>query len=392
MYQRVCVFLLLIATAVVTPSLFAQQPCPSFSVAVGTPEDSLMLAINGADNPKEQLAAIDKFIAENPDSKFMTCANEYHASVSLKLNDFDKSIEFAEKDLAANYQDLNLLLTFMRAYASSAKVSDTFFDVLSKVPDQVKTEIGTPQRPAKATDAEWDKMQKDDAELAKDSRALAIWAFFQVIPRVTDPPKRVQCLDGFLKTYPEVEKDNAAQVYTIYFQAYQAQGNLDKMVEYGDKVIASDANNVVVLNSLGLIYAFYLPHPSPEKASDYARKGLTAAQGLKKPEGVDAAAFKKEQDTQLGIAHLILGYASLMRAERTTKLAPAIDELKIASPLLESRPELQCQSLYYLAFAYERGTPANHHAATEALTKAVTLPGPFQGKARDLLAKVRVAK
>ena len=87
-----------------------------------------MLAINGADNPQEQLAALDKFAKEHADSKFMPCANEYYASVNLKLKDYDKSIEYAEKDLAANYQDLNLLLTLMRAYASSTKVSDTIFD------------------------------------------------------------------------------------------------------------------------------------------------------------------------------------------------------------------------------------------------------------------------
>ena len=52
---------------------------------------------------------------------------------------------------------------------------------------------------------------------------------------------------------------------TIYFQAYQMQGNLDKTVEYGDKVIAADPNNVVVLNTMGLIYAFYLAPPLHRK-------------------------------------------------------------------------------------------------------------------------------
>ncbi len=70
--------------------------------------------------------------------------NEYYSTVNLKLKDYDKSIEYGEKDLAANYQDLNLLLTLMRAYAASTKVSDTAFDAINKVPDQAKAEIGTP--------------------------------------------------------------------------------------------------------------------------------------------------------------------------------------------------------------------------------------------------------
>ena len=156
----------------VTLPLWAQQPCPTLSVAVGTDEDRLMLAVNGADNPQEQLAALEKFAQEHADSKFMPCVNEYYASVNLKLKDYDKSIEYGEKDLAANYQDLNLLLTLMRAYASSTKVSDTIFEVINKVPDQAKAETGNPTRPAKATDEEWDKIQKDSQELAKDSHDL----------------------------------------------------------------------------------------------------------------------------------------------------------------------------------------------------------------------------
>lgn len=324
----------------------------------------------------------------------MACVNEYYASVNLKLNNFDKSIEYGEQDLAANYQDLNLLLNLMRAYASSTKVSDTVFEVIDKVPDQVKTEIGTPARPVKVTDEEWDKIQKDAQALAKDSHDYAIWAFFQLLPRVTDPAKRIQVLDNFLKSYPDAEKDDAAQVNAAYFMAYQMQGNLPKAVEYGDKTIAADPNNVVVGNTMGMIYAFG-PTPSPDKAADYAQKALTAAQVLKKPEGLDDAAFKRDQNNQLGIAHLVLGNAAFAKAQalKTKKFAPAIEEFKAAGDLLEGNPALQGQALYYLAFAYESTVPANHHAALEALNKAVTLPGPFQAQAQALLPKIKaVAK
>ena len=372
--------------------LWAQQPCPSFMVAVNTAEDQLMLAVNGADKPEEQLAALDKFAAEHADSKFMPCANEYYAMVNLKMKNYDKSIEYAEKDLAANYQDLNLYFTLMRAYAGSTKVSDTIFTVINEVPDQAKKETGNPARPMKATEEEWAKIQKDAQELAKDSHDYAVWAFFQVLPRVTDPAKQIAVLDAFLKTYPEQEKDAATQVNTVYFDAYARQQNLEKMLEYGDKVVATDPNNARIFNTEGLIYAFYLPQPSTEKAASYAQKALAAAQQMKKPEGVDDAAFKKEQDTQLGMAHLTLGYAALKKAERTRgRLSPAIEELKQSGPLLEGNPALQGQAFYFLATAYEMGAPANHRGAVEALNKSISLPGPMQGPARDLLAKVRAA-
>jgi tetratricopeptide (TPR) repeat protein len=389
MNKRTFAFLL-VAMGMVTLPLWAQQPCPSFTVAVGTDEDQLMLALNGADKPQEQLAALDKFAQEHADSKFMPCVNEYYASVNLKLNNFDKSIEYAERDLTANYQDLNLYLTLMRAYASSTKVSDTIFAVINKVPDQAKAETGTPARPAKATDEEWTKIQKDAQELSKDSHDYAIWAFFQVLPRVTDPPKQIQVLDTFLKTYPDVEKDNAAQVNTIYFQAYQRQGNLDKTMEYGEKTIAADPNNLAVLNFLGFIYGT-VKRTNLDRAADYAQKSVTLAQNAKKPDGVSDEAFKQDQNNQLALAHFTIGLVDFQKAGKTRKVAPAITELKTASELASANPELQCEALFYLASAYENQYPANHPAAIAALNKAVTLPGTYKSQAQSLLAQVKAA-
>jgi tetratricopeptide (TPR) repeat protein len=349
-----------------------------------------MLAINGADSPKEQLDALDSFAKEHSDSKFMPCVNEYYASVNLKLNNFDKSIEYAEKDLAVNYQDLNLYLTLLRAYASSTKVSDTIFEVINKVPDQAKAETTTPARPAKATEEEWAKIQKDSQELGKDSHDYAVWAFFQVLPRVTDPAKRIQALDTFLKTYPDVEKGNAAPLNTAYFQAYQMQGNLDKTVEYGEKTISADPNNLTVTNLLGFIYGV-LSRTNLDRAVEYAQKSLTLAQNVKKPEGVSDEAFTQEQNNQLAMAHLTIGFVDFQQAGKTRRVAPAIQELKSASDLASANPQLQCQALFYLANAYEYQYPPNHHAAMDALNKAVTLPGPFQSQSEALLAKVKAA-
>ena len=166
------------------------------------------------------------------------------------MKNYDKSIEYAEKDLAANYQDLNLYLTLMRAYAGSTKVSDTIFMVINEVPDQAKNgnrlsrAAGESHRGGMGQDSE--RCQ----ELAKDSHDYAVWAFFQLLPRVTDPAKQIDVLDAFLKTYPEQEKDAATQVNTVYFHAYRAQGNLEKMLEYGDKVVATDPNNARMLNTM----------------------------------------------------------------------------------------------------------------------------------------------
>lgn len=373
-----------------TPTAGGGLSCANYPVAVGSDEDHLMLAVNGADTPEEQIKALDSFVSEHAGSKYLPCAYESYSTVSLKMKNFDKSIEYAEKDMAANYLDLNLLLTLLRAYVGSTKVSDTAFDAINKIPNQVDVEV-KPTRPDKATDADWDKIQKEAAEMAKDSRAYAVYAFFQLEPRLTEPAKRIEALDGFTKGFPDAQKDYAGQLNNAYFDCYRVQGQLDKAVEYGEKTVAADPDNLVVLNTLAFIYAFGSAQPQIDKATEDAQKAITVAQNMKKPEGIDDATFKQQQTNQLGMAHLTLGYADFVKAQKTKKLAATIDELKTAVSLLDANPALQGQALFYLAYAYEGGYPANHRAAIDVLTKAVDLPGPFQNQARDLLVKVKAA-
>ena len=132
----------------VAAPLGAQQVCPGYSIVINTPEDELTLAYNGAENPQEQIAALDKFMQAHADSKFVPCAHEYYTMSYLKLNNYDKVIEHGEQGLAG-HPDLMLTLNVAKAYVASGKVSDAAFDAIFKAPDLIKTE-STPSRPPSA--------------------------------------------------------------------------------------------------------------------------------------------------------------------------------------------------------------------------------------------------
>jgi len=370
-----------------TAPLVAQQPCPGASIVVNTPEDQLMLAINGAENPQDQLAALDKFVQQHADSKFMPCVNEYYTSTYVKLNNFDKAIEYGEKDVAANDVSLNLMLNLLKAYVGAGKASDTAFDIIMKAPDRIQTET-KPARPEKATDEDWQKIQQEAAETAKDNRAYMEYAFFQLLPRVTDANKRIQFLDAFMKAFPDTS--NMGQVNFQYFVAYKMANNAAKADEFGEKTIASDPNNIAALNLIADDYA--TRRTNLDKATDYAKKVLTLAPAVKKIDGMSDDQFKANVNAQLGMAHTTLGYISFLKGAGTHKVGPAIQEFKTAITLLNGNPELQGKALYFLGYAYEVLYPPNHSEATDALTQASALPSGFQAQARDLLAKVKKAK
>lgn len=377
---------LLISSLVALP-LGAQTPCPSLSVVVNTPEDELMLAVNGADKPEDQVAALEKFTQAHADSKFIPCVYEYLASTNVKLNNFDKAIEWGGKDVAANYDDLNLTINLLKAYVGSGKPDDTAFTLIGKAPDLIKTE-NIPSRPTKATDDEWKKMQEETAEQAKEELAYVEYAFFQLLPRVTDAAKRIQYLDAFTKTFGDATE--AAQVNFQYFMAYETSNNAAKADEYGEKALAADPNNVEYLNALANDYA--TRQANLDKATAYAKKVLDLAPNMKKPDGASDDQFRTLRNNQTGLAHATLGYVTYLKGAKTHRVSGAITEYKTAVDLLAGDPTLQARTLYYLGYAYEVIYPPNHKLAAEALVKASAIDSPWKGQAQELLAKVKSAR
>jgi tetratricopeptide (TPR) repeat protein len=389
--RKMSILMVLLGLLVFACPLQAQQVCPGLPYIANTPEDELMQAVNGADKPEEQVAALDKYAQEHADSKFMPCVDEYYTMTYLKLNNYDKVIEYGEKGLASNYKDAMLMLNVLKGYVGSGKVADSAFDIINQAPDVIKAE-SKPAKPSGVSDADWQKTLEENAAQAKDELAYVVYAFFQLIPRVSDPNKRLERLDSFAKTFPEEVEKNAAQINFAYFLAYSNIANkLDKVMEYGEKTIAADPNNLVVRNLLAYDYA--MGRTNPDKAADYAQKAIELAQQMKKPEGVSDAQFKQDQDNQLGMAHLSLGYVTFARAAaaKSKKMGPTIDELKTAADLLGANPQLQAQALFFLGNAYEYSAPANHKAAIEALSKAVSLESSWKPQAEELLAKVKKA-
>ena len=369
--------------------LKAQQPCPGYSVVISSPEDELMMTINSAENPQAQIDALDKFTQAHADSKFLPCAHEYYTMAYLKLNNYDKVIEHGEQALALNYQDVFLMMNLAKAYVAAGKASDTCFDVILKAPEQIKTEAN-PSRPPNVGDESWQKNLEELAATAKNLRAYMSYAFFQLLPRVPDASKRLGLLDKFAQAFPDAATEHAKSINYQRFQAYKLAGDMPKIVESGEKVVAEDPGNIEVLNLLAYIYGVS-QRTNLDKAAGYAQKALALATGMKKPEGLTDEQFASGQRLQQGMADLTLGYIDFQRAAKTRKVGPALQELKAAVDLLGSSPELQAQALYYLGNAYEFMFPANHAAAIEALTRAADLQSSVQGLARDLLAKARKA-
>jgi tetratricopeptide (TPR) repeat protein len=368
------------------PSLTAQTVCPGYSIVINTPEDEFTLAYNGAENPQDQVAAVDKFVAAHADSKFLPCALEYYTMAYLKLNNFDKVIENGEKAIALGHRDMMTSLNVAKACVSAGKVSDGCFDAILGAAEVIKTE-SVPSRSSSVSDEEWKKEMDAAASQAADWRAYMEYAFFQLIQREPDAAKRLPWLDKFAAAYPE--SPNTSQLQFQYFLVYKMTNQPDKAIEAGEKVVAADPNHLAGTNMLAYDMAFV--RRNVDRAEQLARKALELTAALKKSEGQTDEQFKADQNNQMGMARLVLGYAGFVRAEKTKKVGPAIEDLKAAGDLLPGNPTLQAQALYLLGNAYEFQYPPNHKMALDALTRAAGIASPWQGEAQKLAANVKKA-
>ena len=359
------------------------------SYAANTPEDELMQGITGAESPQGQIAALDKYAQAHGNSSFMPCVNAFYTNAYFKLNNYDKVIEYGEKALSLNNRDLTMMDNIVYAYIASGKLSDSAFDIIAQASERIKADT-TPSRSANMSDADWQKAVQDAATQAGEWRDRFTSAFLQLLPRVPEAHKRLEVLDNFSKTYPETLRKNASPINYQYAIAYAMANQTDKADEAAEKAIAADPSNVEALNLVAYDYAIRR-QANADKAGDYAKKALQLTQAMKKPEGVPDDQFKRAQNNQLGMAHLTLGYLTFSKGAKTHKVAPAIQELKTAIELLDANPQLQGQALFYLGYAYEEMYPADHQSAIQALTRAASLQSPWQGQAKDLLAKVRRA-
>ena len=177
---------ILAAVLLSAATLRAQQPCPGLPVIINTPEDKLMPAVNGAETPQAAADALTKYVADYPNARFTPCAYEYLTMNYVKLQDFDKAIEDGEKDLAVNYLYVTLYATLLKAYIGAGKATDAAFDLINKSPKLIHDEMMR-------------SMAENAEETAKDVRAYVEYAFFQLLPRVTDATKRIGYLDAFVK-------------------------------------------------------------------------------------------------------------------------------------------------------------------------------------------------
>ncbi len=214
-------------------------------------------------------------------------------------------------------------------------------------------------------------------------------AAVQKISETTDTQERLALVEQFLAKWPQSSLRGG--VYTAASEAYRAQGNYDKAVEYGQQAIDLNPRNpfalMTVADSLaeGAVPVQADFQEKLARAEEYARRAVEVlpeilAKGTRRPETPEEE-YTKQQKALEAQPHATLGYIYL----RQNDYPRAIEELKLATELNQFRPN----AYDFLRLGVAQFRAKQYADAEVSLQRAVEIGGPPAETAQRQLVSVR---
>jgi tetratricopeptide (TPR) repeat protein len=167
----------------------------------------------------------------------------------------------------------------------------------------------------------------------------------------------------------------SAQLATAIAYAYLKLDNEAKFVQWGEKVLASDPDNAVIA---GELTGKLLKSQDFPQATKFARICLKALPTAKKPESMDAKAWKTSTDNYYFLSYYALG-AAAFNNNQFAQAIPNIDNAVKYNKRFDT-------AYYCLGMSYWRTNKLQ--AAMLNFAKAVVLKGSVAASSKQYLEKI----
>ena len=351
--------------------LSSQAQSTPIVIPAGTPEDKDLAAITAESDAQKRITMYQDFITKYADNKAAAAYGEWQLSQQyLAAGDTAKAMEYGNKALEAYPNNLDIILSqasIAQAMKDNGKVVDYAVQGAA-----VYNSIAKQPRPADMSDADWASKIAGEQSSAQSAYEFLESSAYNAVVSEQDPNKRMAEIEKFTPAFPKSKFESQVSQLALYTlrQLNQPQ----RLEAYGEKTLAANPNGIPTLLMMADAYA--ADPKDAAKAETYANKVLTL---------VGPNPDTKDKKSYAGLAHISLGHAELNQE----KLLPAVADLKAAVALLQDDPQEQQQALFYLGYAYAK---QNHKAdAVATLQKAAGMNGPYQGPAKEMLAKISAA-
>jgi len=226
-----------------------------------------------------------------------------------------------------------------------------------------------------------------DAAAGQQKYTMAEYNAYQACAAEKNPQQQVKCLDDFVAKYP-----NSAlliYIYPLYYNAYSQLKNWPKVIEYADKLLATDKVEPPIRYQAYYARAFAYSNmpPGPDvqaqapKACEAAKAGLKTLNELKKPDNMSDQDFEKQKQQPAILFNYTLAQCSMIQKDYQT----AIDSYKA---VLEKNPD-DAITAYKIGQAYMAMNPPQQMDAFWYFAKAVTAKGAKPEQANQVKTYLR---
>jgi tetratricopeptide (TPR) repeat protein len=357
--------------------LFLHAQLDRITIPAGTPEDHALNAISNEPDAQKKLAMYQDFLQNFSANPAAVAYGNWQISQSYQAaGDLQKAIEYGDKALAAAPRSLDITVS-QAGIAQQMKDNAKLMDYSARG-GELYNSIAKQAKPEGMSDQDFAQHIEDDKRAAKSSDEFLEAAAFNAIAAEPDAKTRMAYIDRFTAAFPDSRFQE--QIASYAMMSLSELKDTPRLISFGEKMLATNPNN---LPALLLLASTYVDDPKPgsaTKAAAYAQQAIDAAKA-------DAPDADRSRKVSAGVAYSTLGYAN-MKQEKT---AAAIPELKSASVLLKGQDDQQYAiAMYRLGFAYAKLNRVLE--AREVLQEVVTISGPVQQPAQDLLTKVNASR
>jgi len=174
----------------------------------------------------------------------------------------------------------------------------------------------------------WGQAQTPAAAPAANLWKDGEYPLYDAAMKQTDNAKKIDALKAWEQKFPESNYKSTR--LALFLSTYQALKQLDRVMETGNQILASDPKNVLALWTLtGSIQLIEKPTPEQLAIGEKAAQAFTTKYDDLKPAAVPDAEWAKEKPTFQSAAYITLGWIATQRKDNAAAEKAYIESLKV---------------------------------------------------------------
>jgi tetratricopeptide (TPR) repeat protein len=345
------------------------------TITAGTPEDNELTTIGNEADAQKRISLYEEFLKKYASNAMAVTYAKWQLSQAYQaVGDLQKAIETGDKALATSPRNVEIL-TSQVTIAQQLKDNARIFKYALQGGDAYDS-LEKQTKPADVTDEQFKSSIANDQGANKSAYEFFQSAAFNVVAAETDANTKLEDIDKFTATFPKSGMDEQLNSFAL-MSLSQLKDN-QRLIAYSEKALTKQPDNLAAL--LVLANSYVESPATAAKAIGYAQRALVAAKA-------DDPNADKPKKISAGVAHCVLGHAYANQG----KTLPSVAELKLATALLKGQDDGQyAVAAYFLGWDYAK--LQRYTEARAVLTDVVSIGGPTQAPAKDLLVKVNAAR